>query len=210
MISVGKRCGSATITQAEIHRLMIQHAVNGYTVVRLKCGDPMLFGRAGEELDALREAGIPIEIVPGVTAALAAAAELQIPLTDRRAAARVCFSSGHYARDAEPGHAAKTTHVIYMPGLDYLDTVNRLREDDVREETPCVIASQVSREGSGWVMTTLGALASIVPLPPPSILIVGDECGRVLEDLSFRPSNARWATVGAGRRTRSRANEEGL
>jgi uroporphyrin-III C-methyltransferase len=158
---------------------MIQHAVNGYTVVRLKSGDPMLFGRAGEELDALRHAGIPVEVVPGVTAALAAAAELQIPLTDRRGAARVCFSSGHHAAEAEPGHAVKTTHVIYMPGLDYAETVNRLREEGVPEETPCVIASQVSREDSRSIATTLGALAGMVPLASPSILLAGAGCGRV-------------------------------
>lgn len=182
VVSVGKRCGAAKITQAEIHQLMIAYAAAGYTVVRLKSGDPMLFGRAGEELDALRQADIPVEVVPGVTAALAAAAELQVSLTDRRSAARVCFSSGHHAADAESGHEAKTMHVIYMPGSDYLETANRLRESGVRADTPCVIASEISSESKQWIATTVGELSSVPPLPPPSLLLVGEACRRLLDE----------------------------
>src|SRR5271163_1285248 len=79
-ISVGKRCGRKKITQAAIHELMIASARRGLSVIRLKSGDPMVFGRAAEEMDALREAGIPFEIVPGITAAFAAAASLQCSL----------------------------------------------------------------------------------------------------------------------------------
>jgi len=179
-ISVGKRCGAAKITQAEIHRLIIENATAGYTVVRLKSGDPMLFGRAGEELDALRHAGIPVEVVPGVTAALAAAAELQVSLTDRRAAARVCFSSGHHADSAGPDHLQQTTHVIYMPGPDYREAINRLRREGVPDDTPCIVAANVSSECMQWIAGTVGALSSLAPLPAPSILLVGKACERLL------------------------------
>ena len=85
IIPVGKRCGQPRITQAGIHELMLYHAGLGRSVVRLKSGDPLVFGRAGEEIEALRTANIPFEIVPGITAAFAVAASLKTPLTDRTA-----------------------------------------------------------------------------------------------------------------------------
>ena len=92
VISVGKRCGRKKITQAAIHELMIVSARRGLAVIRLKSGDPMIFGRAAEEIDALREAGVPFEVVPGVTAASSAAAFLEASLTDRRRASPIdCF-----------------------------------------------------------------------------------------------------------------------
>src|SRR4051812_36191290 len=94
----GKRCGRAGISQTELNQLMVAHARANQRVVRLKCGDPSVFGRLGEEIDALREAGISFEIVPGVTAALAAAASAQISLTDRRIASRVVFATASLAR----------------------------------------------------------------------------------------------------------------
>ena len=84
IISVGKRCGRKKITQAAIHDLMIESARRGLSVIRLKSGDPMIFGRAAEEIEALREAEIPFEVVPGVTAASSAAAFVEASLTDRR------------------------------------------------------------------------------------------------------------------------------
>src|SRR5438128_1743794 len=89
--NVGKRCGHASIAQQQIHSLMINATKEGWNVVRLKSGDPLIFGRAGEELDALREAGIECEIVPGISAAFGAAARAGIPLTDRRLASKVLF-----------------------------------------------------------------------------------------------------------------------
>jgi uroporphyrin-III C-methyltransferase/precorrin-2 dehydrogenase/sirohydrochlorin ferrochelatase len=92
---VGKRCGQKSISQEEIHAMLVAHASAGHMVVRLQGGDPLIFGRAGEEMTALRRAGIDFEIVPGVTAASAAAATARIPLTDRRFASRVIFLSAH-------------------------------------------------------------------------------------------------------------------
>ena len=92
--SVGKRCGRPRITQQGIHALMIESARAGQSVVRLKRGDPLVFGRAGEEIAALRAAGIPFEIVPGVTAAFAAGAALALPLTDREECVEADFLHG--------------------------------------------------------------------------------------------------------------------
>jgi siroheme synthase len=93
--SVGKRCGHASVTQQQIHSLLINAAKEGWTVVRLKSGDPLIFGRAGEEIEAMRSAGVEYAIVPGITAALGAAARAGISFTDRRLASRIVFLSNH-------------------------------------------------------------------------------------------------------------------
>ena len=95
--NVGKRCGKKKILQEEINYLMVALAETGLRVVRLKSGDPLIFGRAGEEIESLRRANIPFEIVPGVTSALGAAAAAQIPLTHRRASSALVFLTAHQA-----------------------------------------------------------------------------------------------------------------
>src|ERR1700735_3160150 len=97
VVNVGKRCGAKKITQLEIHALMVDAAREGKQVVRLKSGDPAVFGRLNEELEALRLAQVAFEVVPGITAASAAAATLGISLTDRQRSSRVTFVSGHQA-----------------------------------------------------------------------------------------------------------------
>ena len=91
--NVGKRCGHASVTQQQIHSLLVRAAKEGWKVVRLKSGDPLIYGRAAEEIEALRSAGIEYGIVPGITAALGAAALAGISLTDRRVASRIVFLS---------------------------------------------------------------------------------------------------------------------
>jgi uroporphyrin-III C-methyltransferase len=171
VISVGKRCGTARVTQEEINAMMISYAGLGRAVVRLKSGDPMLFGRAGEEIDALRANTIDFEVVPGVSVAFAAAAALETSLTDRRIAAQVVFSTGHRAPGASVHRA---THVVYMPGVDYVDVANRLLAEGFSPETPCAIVSAVSLETESVLRTTLAELPDLVTLPAPSILLVGD------------------------------------
>jgi siroheme synthase len=173
---VGKRCGTARVTQEEINSMMVAYAASGRDVVRLKSGDPMLFGRAGEEIDSLRSAGIDFEVVPGISAAFAAAAALEVSLTDRRKAPRVVFSSGHRAAGAA---GELPTHVVYMPGPDYAPVVNRLYYEGFSAETPCAVVSAASQENQSTLQTTLGVLPTLGPLPAPSILLVGD----VLEQL---------------------------
>jgi uroporphyrin-III C-methyltransferase len=170
-ISVGKRCGASRVSQEETNAMLVSYAESGRTVVRLKSGDPMLFGRAGEEIDVLRRAGIEFEIIPGVSTAFAAAAALEASLTDRRKASRVVFSTGHRA---QPGASEGTTQVIYMPGPDYSAIVGRLLGEGFRPETPCAVVSAVSRDAQTTIRATLGTLSDIGPLPAPSILLVGE------------------------------------
>src|SRR5438876_12359677 len=123
--NVGKRCGKKKILQGEINYLMVALAASGLRVVRLKGGDPLIFGRAGEEIESLRRANIPYEIVPGVTSALGAAAAAQIPLTHRRASSALVFITAHQASGSEAANWSKlagsgATLVIYMPGQNYV------------------------------------------------------------------------------------------
>lgn len=178
VIDVGKRCGEKSITQAEINDLMVRFASDGKIVVRLKSGDPLLFGRAGEELDALRAAGIDFEIVPGVTSAVAAAASVGISLTDRRFGTQVLFMSAHPAagkskqvwQKADPSH---TTTVVYMPGC-HKEVAHGLLKTGLSDDTPCVIISRVSTPEELAYRTTLGILRNAPQLPTPSLLIVGE------------------------------------
>src|SRR5947209_16918395 len=134
--NVGKRCGTKKIKQEEINFLMIALADSGLNVIRLKSGDPLIFGRAGEEIESLRKAGIEYEIVPGVTAALGAAATVQIPLTHRRESSALVLLTGHRAGNSQEDDWSKlvsssATVVIYMPGHRHGDIASRLRRAGV-------------------------------------------------------------------------------
>ena len=127
LISVGKAKGAHSVPQGKINALLIERAKAGQTVVRLKGGDPFIFGRGGEELDALRAENIAIEVIPGVTAGAAAAASLQIPLTHREVSHTVTFVSGHEAGGKAPSFehldlralaSGNNTLVVYM-GVDH-------------------------------------------------------------------------------------------
>jgi len=176
---VGKRCGAKSITQEEIHALLIGYASTAKIVVRLQGGDPLIFGRAGEEISALRDAGIDFEVIPGVTAASAAAACAEITLTDRRVASQLIFLSAHrregeFERDLKSLPQAGATLVIYMPGHDYERVARALREAaGLAEETPCLIVSQASTPQESIWRTDLSSLASAPALPAPALLIVG-------------------------------------
>src|ERR1700689_4356543 len=128
--NVGKRCGSKTIQQEEINFLLVARATSGQQVVRLKSGDPLIFGRAGEEIEALRRSNIEYEIVPGVTSALGAAAAAGIPLTHRRASSTIVLTAGHRASADDnldwSQFAHESTLVVYMPGSDYDEISERL------------------------------------------------------------------------------------
>lgn len=174
--NVGKRCGTKTITQEEINALMIEHSRAGRRVVRLKSGDPLLFGRAAEEMGALDEAGIPYEIIPGISAAFAAAAALGRSLTDREWASHVIFSTGHHAqshnREALPA-LESGTRVVYMPGRDLNLLVAEWLAEGLPADLPCAVVSRAAQPDQQVVHTTLGELASISPAAAPSLLIAG-------------------------------------
>lgn len=175
-INVGKRCGKKNITQAQIEAMMVDYARRGLSVVRLKSGDPLVFGRAGEEIDALRAANIPHEVVPGITAAFAAAAALRRPLTDRRSASSISFSSGHHAPGSplEPASVLGATRVIYMPGRELSGIAAQLRSEGHPANLPCVIVSRAAQPDEQIVRTTLDHLDQIAAVPAPSILLAGE------------------------------------
>lgn len=181
VVSVAKRAGDKSITQPEIDALMIQEARAGRSVVRLKVGDPLLFGRAADEIHALRQAGIPFEIVPGITAALAAAAALESPLTARDASSGVLLLAGHRAGRTEgehryfrlPENLALATLALYMPGSDYAGLAHDLAASGLPPETPCAVISQCSLPGQQMVRLTLAELTSHPALPAPALVMVG-------------------------------------
>jgi len=176
VVNVGKRCGAKTITQEEINSLMVEHAQAGRSVVRLKSGDPLLFGRASEELAALAEAGVPVEIVPGVSAAFAAAAAIGRSLTDRDWASRVILSTGHHAqshnREALPAVEAGT-RVVYMPGRDLALLAAEWLAEGLPADLPCAVVSRAAQPDQQVLHTTLGALGEVEPAAAPSVLIAG-------------------------------------
>lgn len=178
VVNVGKRCGSRAITQEQINAMLVSFSAAGNCVVRLKAGDPLIFGRAGEEIEHLRRAGIETEVVPGITAALGAAAIAQVPLTDRRMAARVVFVSAHRVPGVpEPdwsGLAAPdTTIVVYMPGTHYQQLATRLSRAGLRRDTPCLVVAKASTAEQQLHLTTIEQLHNMPLLPSPSLLIVG-------------------------------------
>jgi len=186
--NVGKRCGKKRILQGEINCLMIALAASGLRVVRLKGGDPLIFGRAGEEIESLRANNIPFEIVPGVTSALGAAAAAEIPLTHRRASDALVLITAHQARknrasgkddpkkDADWSKfvASGATLVIYMPGQNYSEIAKRLAAAGLAGETPCVVISRATTRYQRTHRTTVLDLHRAPQLAAPTLLVVGE------------------------------------
>jgi uroporphyrin-III C-methyltransferase len=199
VMNVGKRCGAKRITQDEINALMIETARLGFAVVRLKSGDPAIFGRLAEELDALDAAQISYEIVPGITAALGAAASLGVSLTDRRTSSRVVIVTAHQSlspsssnasnADSVPGEDWKslarpdTTLVVYMPGHEFATLRENLLAAGLPLDTPATIVSHASTPRQREVSTTLGEMVARASeaqslLQPPTILLIGRALAR--------------------------------
>jgi uroporphyrin-III C-methyltransferase len=172
IVNVGKRCGLKSITQAGIHQLMIDCARRALSVARLKSGDPLVFGRAAEEMDALRAAGLAFEVVPGITAAFAAAAAIPCSLTDRRTSSSILLTSGHHAHGPEPTDQPPT-RVVYMPGRDLSALAAEWRADNLPDEFPCAVISRCAQPDQTIQHVTLGALASTQPGPAPVLVIGG-------------------------------------
>ncbi len=180
VIPVGKRCGQPRITQAGIHDLMREHTAAGSSVLRLKSGDPLVFGRAGEEIAALRAANIPFEIVPGISAAFAVAAELRTPLTDRTSASKLIFATAHHAAGKVQLAPKWTgvfpddaTLVIYMPGRKFRTLADDLIASGIPAETPCVAVSRASTADEHVYASTLATLADEAVGPAPVVMLVG-------------------------------------
>ncbi len=176
VVNVGKRCGTKNITQDEINALMIEHAQAGRTVVRLKSGDPLLFGRAAEEISALTDAGVSCTIVPGVSAAFAAAAALGRSLTDRACASSVLLTTGHHAQshnNAPLPQIEDVTRVVYMPGRDLTLLAAQWLAEGLPPDFPCAVVSHAAQPDQQVLHTTLADLGQARPTAAPSLLIAG-------------------------------------
>jgi uroporphyrin-III C-methyltransferase len=177
--NVGKRCGTKTMRQEEINFLLVTLAASGLQVVRLKSGDPLIFGRAGEEMEALRRSNIAYEIVPGVTSALGAAAAAGIPLTHRQTSSTLVLTAGHRASenfDEEWSQfaGADSTLVVYMPGHDYAGIADRLVTAGFAQETPCAIISRATTPHQQVHYTTISSLHQSPRLAAPTLLVIGE------------------------------------
>jgi uroporphyrin-III C-methyltransferase / precorrin-2 dehydrogenase / sirohydrochlorin ferrochelatase len=193
LVNVGKRCGTKAITQEEINALLVEHARAQRSVVRLKSGDPLLFGRAAEEIAALAVAGVPFEIVPGVSAAFAAAAAVGCSLTDRDWASNVIFSTGHHAqshnRAALPA-LEDATRVVYMPGRDMTLLAEEWMAEGLPAGLPCAVVSCAAQPEQSVVHTTLGELArTAASAQAPSVLLAGWAVRPVFLDADSRQRN---------------------
>ncbi len=178
VIHIGKRAGRKLLTQDEINAVLVHYARSRQVVVRLKGGDPLIFGRAAEEIDALRAAGVPFEVVPGISSSLAAAAAAGISLTDRRRASQVLFTTAHQAPgktslDWNSIAAGNTTIVVYMTGSDYGRLGRSLVEAGLDAATPCLLVSCASRPEQQMRWTSLERLGVEQALPAPALIIVG-------------------------------------
>lgn len=180
-ISVGKRSGQRSTAQVAINAQLVECARNHRLVVRLKGGDPMLFGRADEELRALEAQGISVEVVPGITAALAAAASTKQPLTRRGVARSVSFFTSSTAPD-EPDQARipeTDTLVQYMGGREAVLTADRLLKEGWDANVPVIAIENCSRPDEHIVRMTLEDLQQGLPQASGPVLIL---IGRALEE----------------------------
>ena len=181
VIHVGKRGGCASTPQVFIERLMVAEAKRGERVVRLKGGDPFVFGRGGEERDALRAAGIEVEVISGITAGIAAPAAIGIPVTDRRLAQGVILVTGHAGSEHQPDWATLArsglTLVIYMGVARVQAIVGALTAGGLAGDTPAAVISAAHTPGQRHALCTLDSLAATLmreQMPCPAIIVIGD------------------------------------
>ena len=176
-IAVGKRCGKLSTAQAFINKQLVDSAAKYGFVVRLKGGDPMLFGRADEELCALEAHGIEVEIVPGITAALAAAASTQQPLTKRGVSRSVAFFTSSTAPDQPEQEALPDTDTLvqYMGGKEAARTAHRLLAQGRSASTPVIIVENCSRANERVLRMRLSDLASgLAAASGPVLVMIGE------------------------------------
>jgi len=181
-IDVGKRCGRHAMAQSAINALIVSNAQAGRHVVRLKGGDPFVFGRGGEELESLRAAGVPTEVVPGITAALAAAARLGIPLTHRGASRSLHLITAHGSDDRLPEHdwtalaRAGGTLAVYMGVRTLPLLAARLLAAGMAPGTPAIAVENATLANERQALGTLGSIADAVAaagLDGPTLVLVG-------------------------------------
>ena len=180
-ISVAKQRNRHTMPQDAINALIVAHVKAGSIVVRLKGGDPFIFGRGGEEVEAVRSAGLPVEVIPGVSAALGAAAESMLPLTHRNWSSAVSFVAGQckgLAGQDWSGLAGKgRTLVIYMGVATCPDIADKLMADGVAPDMPVAVLERATLDGGRAMRTLLADLGEMVQrenVQSPAIIVVGE------------------------------------
>jgi uroporphyrinogen III methyltransferase / synthase len=178
LVFVGKQSGGKTVAQEEINRRLVEHGRRHETVVRLKGGDPFVFGRGGEEAQALRDAGVAFEVVPGITAGIAAPAYAGIPVTNRELASAAAFVAGHTVRDLDWSALAAFpgTLVFYMGVAALPDIAERLRAAGRPADEPVAVVEQGTLPGQRTVLATLTDVAERAAeeeIRPPAVTIVG-------------------------------------
>jgi uroporphyrin-III C-methyltransferase len=205
LVAVGKRCGAYSTAQRFINKQLVDAARRYACVVRLKGGDPMLFGRAQEEISALQAAGIEVEVVPGVSAALAASAELGVSLTRRGVSRSVSLATprvgeGEGATDWARGACAADTAVLYMAAGQAADIARTLEGRGMPSSTPVVIVENASLPNARQIGTTLGGLPGAdLALNGPALLMIGEVYREKLEELIAHDSLPRsQARLGTG------------
>jgi uroporphyrin-III C-methyltransferase / precorrin-2 dehydrogenase / sirohydrochlorin ferrochelatase len=193
IVHVGKSKGEHSVPQSEIHRRMIETALAGRRVVRLKGGDPFIFGRGGEELEALRAAGVEVDVVPGISSALGCAATSQIPLTHRDIAQTVTFVTGHAALGAEPdldwnALARPNQTVVVFMGLGNADAIAaRLIAAGRSAATPVAVIENGTRENEISAFGALGDITSVIQsagIQGPALLVIGEVVALAKESAS--------------------------
>ena len=174
VIEVGKRCGAYSTSQVFIERTMVESAKAGHIVGRLKGGDPFVFGRGGEEVQALQSAGVAVEVIPGITSGIAVPATLGIPVTHRDHAHGVTFVTGHGAEvDWAALARSKTTLVIYMGLRNVKSIAASLLAAGMDASTPACIIENGTLYTQRELVTTLGRLSS-ARFNGPALIVVGE------------------------------------
>ena len=185
LVSVAKSRARHTLPQSEINALLVREALKGRDVIRLKGGDPFVFGRGGEEAEACRTAGVPVEVVPGISAAMGAAAAAQIPLTHRDGASVVSFVAGQCKGLTEQdwaGLAGKgRTLVIYMGVKTAPQIAEKLMADGLAPDVPLAVIENAARKNMRVLRGPLAALPDLVErerVRSPALIIIGDVTAR--------------------------------
>ena len=198
LVSVAKQRSRHSMPQEAINALLVRFALAGEPVVRLKGGDPFIFGRGGEEVDACRAAGVPVEVVPGISAAIGAAAQAQLPLTHREASSAVSFVAGQCKGLTEQDWSGLAgqgrTLVIYMGIATATDIADKLMADGVAPDMPVAVLERGTLSGSRAMRTLLADLGPMVQreaVKSPAIIVVGE----VVELSDAQDKLARWARI---------------
>jgi uroporphyrin-III C-methyltransferase len=177
IVEVGKRSGSPSTEQTFIEKTMVGMARNGHTVARLKGGDPFIFGRGGEELRALMDAGVEVEVIPGITAGVGVPAALGIPLTHRELSHGVTFVTGHGTDvDWDALVRSRTTLVIYMGLRNLPKIVSALKSAGMDPATPACVIENGTLATQRQAVTRLGALTG-AGFRGPALIVIGAVVG---------------------------------